>query len=142
MESLRLTIASKLQSVLGCALVVYGAIACIQVEAQTPLKKVANTKIDFAKQYVFAGCVAQAYPNTPLADEASMWAAGVVELSNLSPKALKALSELAKKAPPALVSKPDEVSLKSTPMLMENCFNWHNSIAVNAAIQKLLRQAQ
>ncbi len=83
----------------------------------------------------------QAYPNTPLAQEATVWAGSVVELSDLSPKALKALSELAKKAPPAMVSKPDEVSRQSMPMLLENCYRWHNSAAVRKAIHKLLAES-
>jgi len=126
----------------------FGCVASIgfQADAKTPSKlltpRISNTQINYAKQYVFAACVLEAYRNTPLGNEAEIWAGAIVSSSDLPLTVFKPLSELAKKAPPPKSSKPDEVTHKSTPMLMENCFNWHHSNAVNTAVQKLLREAQ
>jgi hypothetical protein len=144
MEVLRRTVASNLPCVLQCFFVFYVAMWGIQTEAKTQSKlvpAVSNAQIDFAKEYVFAACLVQAYRDTPLAQEANIWAAGVVESSNLPSAVLKPLSELAKKAPPAMSSKPDEVSQKGIPMLLQNCYMWHNSMTVKKAVRSLLTQA-
>jgi hypothetical protein len=125
-----------------------GCVASIgfPADAKTPSKllipRVSNAQVNYAKQYVFAACVLEAYRNTPLESEAEIWAGGIVSSSDLPLAVFKPLSELAKKAPPPKSSKPDEVNRKSTPMLMENCFNWHHSNTVSTAVQKLLREAQ
>jgi hypothetical protein len=131
-----------LRSTLKCLLVCYLATMGFQAGAKSPAPSVSNVQINYAKQYVFAACILEAYRNTPLGNEAEIWAGGIVSFSDLPVSVFKPLSELAKKAPPPKSGKPDEVSQKSTPMLMENCFNWHNSTSVNTAIQKLLREAR
>ena len=85
-----------------------------------------------AKNYVLAACLINRYPNTPLANEAEVWAGGLVELGSLSAEAYPALAKLAKTAPEPGVAQQGQV------MKLQNCVDFSNSKTVLAQLKKIL----
>ena len=114
----------------------------IIVAAMTALAACAGPQADragggetaLARNYVFAACLIAAYPGTPLATEADIWAGGLVQRGHLPAEAYPRLTELARTMTPAPLS-----STAGTPMRLESCVALRDDSAVARAVAKAVR---
>lgn len=112
---------------------------CATLICTSPLavakEKSDEKRLNFARDYVLASCISHAYPDTPLANEAKIWAGGIVELGDgLSSEDFPALAALAKQAPAPLSSK------QGVPMRMKNCLDFVRGASFNARLRKTLKR--
>lgn len=90
---------------------------------------------NLARDYVLASCIIHAYPNTPLATEADIWAAGIVEQGGgLRYDDYPALAALVKQAPAPLSSQ------QGVTMRMQNCVEFVRSAHFTSLLRKTLKR--
>lgn len=89
-----------------------------------------------ASDYVMAACLIDRYAGTPLAEEADIWAQGLVEQGDLPADAYARLAELVKLAP-----EPGESS-NGTMMLMSSCMSLYNSPELKKRIADIVSHPQ
>lgn len=83
--------------------------------------KYSANELALARDYVFAACIIDRYPGTPLALEADAWAGGLVEYGNLGASAYPQLAQWAKTAP-----KPS-ATRTGIEMRLQSCVDFVNS---------------
>lgn len=90
---------------------------------------------NLARDYVLASCIIHAYPNTPLASEAEVWATGIVEQGGgLRYDDYPALAALVKQAPAPLSSQ------QGLTMRMQNCVEFVRSAHFTSLLRKTLKR--
>lgn len=91
-----------------------------------------SASLRLASDYVLAACLIQKYAGSALAEEAEIWAQGLVEQGNLPADAYPKLAGLVSLAP--------EVGQSSTGkmMLMRSCVDLYNSPDAKAQIRQIV----
>ncbi|MDB4987363.1 MAG: type secretion system-associated immunity protein, partial [Myxococcaceae bacterium] len=112
--------------VLGCTIV------SNDVDA-SPVRNAKPAEIEQAREYVLAACLADKYPESPLAAEAEVWAGGLVERGTLKGQVYPELAQLARTLAPAV-----QASQSGVPMLMKSCVALYNSPVLRRTIVRLL----
>jgi hypothetical protein len=95
--------------------------------------KLRSRDLALARDYVFAACVIERYPNTPLATEADAWATGLVEQGGLAPDAYSALARFAHTAPESSITRNGMV------MRLQSCIDFINAQGFSVHLQSVLR---
>jgi hypothetical protein len=85
-----------------------------------------------AKDYVLAACLIQNYPNSPIAEEAELWAEGLVQRGSIPAQTYSKLAELAKNA------REPQTSRTGKRMLLQSCIELYNDPKLAARILRLL----
>lgn len=120
---------SRSSFLLWIGLTVAGLFSAPAISAKQPSSK----DVAEARSYVLAVCIVNQYKGEPLALEADAWAAGLVENGHFAAATYVALSDLARTAPPAGVSREGIV------MRLQTCIEFANSrqlgIQLNRALQ-------
>jgi hypothetical protein len=97
-----------------------------------------RTSVDdavLAQDYVFAACLIKNYPGSPIAEEAEVWAGGLVEQGKVPADAYSKLAEIARN------DSPEPTQSKSgKQMLMKSCLALYKNPAVRTKIRQLLRR--
>ena len=115
--------------------VVLGALAWGPLPAAAQTQPGATThELSLARNYVFAACTAQRYPNTALALEADAWAAALVEQGGLNADRYPILARWAREAPPPSSSR------NGVAMHLQSCFDFVNQRAFLGHLRSKLRQ--
>ena len=86
--------------------------------------------------YVLAACVIDRYPGTPLATEANVWAAGLVERGNLPAQAYPELAGLARTSPVPGVSR-DGIAMR-----LQSCVDFVNQRDFSSRLRQVLRSVK
>lgn len=110
------------------------AIACLSVpgcSAKLPADA-GSAPLQMASDYVLAACLIQKYAGSTLAEEAEVWAQGLVEQGNLPADAYPKLTGLVSLAPEP------EPSSTGKSMLMRSCVQLYNSPDAKAQIRKIV----
>ncbi len=94
-----------------------------------------DSDLALARDYVLAACLIQKYPGTALAEEAEVWAEGLVEHGNIDAGIYPDLAEIARNdAPQPLVSRSGKT------MLLQSCIQLYNSADLRDKISRLLKK--
>jgi hypothetical protein len=88
-----------------------------------------------AQEYLFAACVIKNYQGSPLAEEAEIWAGGLVEQGSVPADVYAKLADIAKQDSP----EPAQAKAGNI-MLMQSCLALYNSPAAKAKVRQLLRR--
>ena len=89
-------------------------------------------QLQMASDYVFAACLIEKYADSPLAEEAEVWAQGLVEHGDLAAEAYPRLASLVKLAPEPGTSSSGKL------MLMSSCIALYSDSSTNAEVRKIV----
>lgn len=95
-----------------------------------------SASLQMASDYVMAACLIQRYAGSPLAEEAEVWAAGLIEQGDLPVEAYARLAELVKLAP-----EPGESS-NGTVMRMSSCMSLYNSPELKSRVRDIVSRKE
>ena len=93
----------------------------------------AESDVALARDYVLATCIIDRYPDTPIAREAGVMAAGLVEKGGIAGDAYPRLADYARRNAP-----PPEQSRSGVQMLLASCLALYNGRTVRQDISKIL----
>jgi hypothetical protein len=110
-------------------------VAMHQAVESKQLERYPTKDAALAQEYLFAACVIKNYPGSPLAEEADIWAGGLVEQGSVPADVYAKLADIAKKDSP----EPAQSKAGNT-MRMQSCLALYNSPAAKAKVRQLLRQ--
>jgi hypothetical protein len=92
-------------------------------------------ELALARDYVFAACIMDRYPNTPLASEADAWGAALVERGSLQAEQYPLLARWARNAPEPRITR------SGMEMRLQSCVDFVNARGFSNQLEQVLRRS-